>query len=168
VSNAVGVGPVEITLLEQELAGSGNAELAVFTRPDACDHRCHLLCGGLDARPAGGGEHQDREGVGLEVLLIAQVDVGGDQQAVAQLDRQEEELPIGHPRPAVLVGRADQVTAQPVAQGNWCSLVQQDVHYAKATVVLAAACRRTWRACSVVTPWNRSTNCASETPSSRF
>ncbi len=66
--------------------------------------------------------------MGLEVLLVAQVDVGANEQAITELASQEKELLIGHSRPALLVGGADQVSPQPLAQRDWCSLIQQDIH----------------------------------------
>jgi len=97
------------------LGGSGDSELAVFTRPDACDHGCHLLYGGSDAGPAAGGEHQDGKRLGLEVLLIAKVDVGADDQAITQLTGPKEEILVCRTRPALLIGRAHPVGGQPMA-----------------------------------------------------
>ncbi len=57
---------------------------------------------------------------------------------------------------------------QRISQRDRRALVEQDAHFQAGANALRAACSRTARTCSAVTPGNHSTNCDTCAPSSRF
>jgi hypothetical protein len=73
-------------------------------------------------------QHQDCDAALPQVLLVAEVGVGGDQQFIALPLSQANQVPIGDGGPAQFVGRGHKVAVQRAAQRNRCSLVKQDPH----------------------------------------
>jgi hypothetical protein len=92
--------------------GSGNGQLLVVTRCDGGDCRLDLGRDLTNPWPAGGGQHQDRDAAASQVLLVAEVGVGGDQELVALLLRQANQVPVGDGGPAQLIGSGDDMAVQ--------------------------------------------------------
>ena len=78
--------------------------------------------------PAGCGQHQDRDAAPPQALLVAEVGIDGDQELVARLLRQANQIPICNGGPAQLIGRGHDMAVQATAQGNRRSLVKQHPH----------------------------------------
>ena len=118
----------------------------------------------LDARPTGGGEDDDGDAAGREILLVFQILIGGDQNFEPGLSACSSSSPFMSA--SRLSSNAVLTWAvKCLLRGAVCLDRNTRTHVASRERV---ACSRTRRACSRVTPGNHARNSESCAPSSRF
>ena len=103
-------------------------EFVVATGLNRGNGRDDLLRVAPNLRPAGRRQHDDRHSAIGELLLMAQILVGGDQNVKRRAFRSRQQLPVAHRRPPTLVCRTDGVSGQRVPQRDGRALVEQDRH----------------------------------------
>lgn len=91
---------------------SGDAQLLVVALSHGGDRSLNVSRDLANPGPAGGGQHQDRDASALQVLLVAEVGVGGDQELIALKLRQADQVPVGDGGPTQFVGRGHDVAGE--------------------------------------------------------
>lgn len=81
----------------------------------------------LDLRPGGRGEHDHRESISAEILLVPQILIGRNQE-IESFDRASKELAVFESGPTELECCRDCVTLQRVPQRRGRSLIEHNPH----------------------------------------
>jgi hypothetical protein len=102
-----------------------------------------------------------------KILLVLEIRVRGDQDLVPFAFSRIEQPAIAQFRPSFFVRVETLCRVSNFLRGSGTPWSNSTRIYAGAKA-LRAACSRTARTCSSVTPGNHSTNCDAEAPSSRF
>src|SRR5258708_26025187 len=90
----------------------------------------------LNLRPTCRRQYQNREASASQVLLVAQVLVGGDEDSEIRF-RCAKKAAVFEFVPTHFVGRGNSVACQSVAQGRGRSLVEEDLHRCRRGMLLA-------------------------------
>lgn len=114
--------------LTQILELSRDRNLDITARRGGIDGLCHAFNLVFDARPAGCGQHNNGDCATCEVLLVAEILVGRNQNRKAAFLGLLQQVAIFQIVPTKLEGRRDLMRCEVLAKRDWSPLVEKNAH----------------------------------------
>ena len=110
------------------LRAATDRDFPELTGADLIEGRANLIGVQAHVRPCGGQQHHDRQPPAGEVLLVAHVLIGGDEDVIALVFSPGNQLSIAQFRPPSLPHGVDRMVAEMAPKRRGRALIEQDPH----------------------------------------